>query len=133
MSFFSKTSAPPSPPPPSVPEGPLAEFVTVSIPGEHFNWRLKPDKALDTFLDAVIAFMQDIDLGEIAIVESVPGAAMIYLDAPNAEQFAAKLVPWLERQAFATGARVSIDVDINEDGRVPRELVLNKTDTAAKE
>ena len=109
------------------PEGPLAEFVLLTIAGEHFSrWTLKPSEPLQALIDLLSAHLAALDTGEIRLVESVDGAAHVYLDGPNAEQLFADILPLLRQSPLCAGARVGIDVDVNEkqDFRPKREVVL---------
>ena len=125
MNFFRKPAPPP--PIPETSDGPLAEFVTLSIPGEHFGrWTLKPSAPLDALIDELSAHLAALDKGEIRFVESVEGAALIYLDGPNAEQLFTDILPLLEKNPFCAGARVGIDVDVNDkkDFKPKREVTI---------
>ncbi len=122
MSLFSKAA-----PPPPMPEGPLAEFVLLSIPGEHFSrWTLKPDKDLEALIDVLSAHLAAHDSGEIRMVESVAGAANVFLDGPDAERLFADILPLLKQSPLCAGALVGIDIDVNDkqDFKPKREVTL---------
>ena len=125
MSLFHKPAPPP--PLPEAPEGPLAEFVTLTIPGEHFSrWTLQPSAALEALIDELSTHLAALDTGEIRMVESLEGAAFVYLDGPNAEQLFTDILPLLKQSPLCTGARVGIDVDVNDkqDFKPKREVTL---------
>ncbi len=123
MSWFQSSIASPSP----EPEGPLAEFVLLTIAGEHFSrWTLKPHADLEALIDELSAHLAALDTGEIRMAESVEGAANIYLDGPNAEQLFADILPLLLQSPMCARARVGIDVDVNDtqDFKPKREVIL---------
>ena len=123
MSWF-RSSAPP---PATEPDGPLAEFVLLSVPGEHFSrWTLKPDENLEALIDQLSSHLAALDTGEIRMVESVEGAANIFLDGPNAERLFADILPLLKRSPLCVGAHVGIDIDVNDkqDFKPRREVTL---------
>ena len=125
MSLFRK-SVPPPPPLPE-PVGPLAEFVTLTISGEHFSrWTLKPNAALEALVESLSTHLAALDTGEIRYMESLKGAALVYLDGPNAEQLFADILPLLKASPLCVGARVGIDVDVNDkqDFKPKREVTL---------
>ena len=66
------------------------------------------------------------DTGEIRLVESVDGAANVYLDGPDAEQLFADVLPLLTQSPLCAGARVGIDLDVNDtkDFKAKREEIL---------
>ena len=110
-----------------VPEGPLAEFVLLTIAGEHFSrWTLKPSEPLAALIDALSTHLAALDTGEIRMVESVKGSALVYLDGPSAEQLFADILPLLKQSPLCAGARVGIDVDVNnkQDFQPRREVTL---------
>ena len=129
MNIF-RRSTPPPPIPESMPEpseGPLAEFVTLTIPGEHFGrWTLKPSAPLEALIDQLSAHLAALDTGEIRLAESIEGAALIYLDGPNAEQLFSDILPLLQQNPLCAGARIVIDVDVNDkqDFKPKREVTL---------
>ena len=109
------------------PEGPLAEFVLLTIPGEHFSrWTMKPSEPLNALIETLSAHLAALDTGEIRFVESVKDAALVYLDGPNAEQLFADILPLLKQSPLCAGARVGIDVDVNDkqDFKPKREVTL---------
>ena len=122
MSLFRK-AAPPTP----EPEGPLAEFVLLTIPGEHFSrWTLKPSEPLAALIETLSHHLAALDTGEIRLVESIKGSALVYLDGPSAEQLFADILPLLKQSPLCAGARVGIDVDVNnkQDFQPRREVTL---------
>ncbi len=124
MSWFRK-----DPPPAAEPEGPLAEFVTLTIPGKHFKWTLKPHDDLTDLVDIILERLKARDTGELAMIESVDKpvqAAIVYLDGPNAERLCADMLTLINHHPLCQGATVSVDVDINElrDGKARREFTL---------
>ena len=123
MSWFRKDPPPVEP----EPEGPLAEFVTLRIAGEHFSrWTLKPSEELSALVETLSAHLAALNTGEIRYMESEKGAAVVYLDGPNAEQLFADVLPLLEASPLCVGARVGIDVDVNEkqDFKPKREVTI---------
>lgn len=109
------------------PNGPLAEFVLLTIPGEHFSrWTLKPNAPLNALIETLSAHLAARNTGEIRFVESVKDAALIYLDGPQAEQIFTDILPLLEHHPLCAGARIGIDIDVNDkqDFKPKREVTL---------
>ncbi len=124
MSLFHKAAPPPPIP---EPEGPMAEFVLLTIPGEHFSrWTLKPSEPLAALIETLSTHLASLDTGEIGFVESGKVEALVYLDGPSAEQLFTDILPLLKQSPLCRGARVGIDIDVNnkQDFQPKREVTL---------
>jgi hypothetical protein len=102
MSLFRREPLPAPPPPP---EGALAEFITLTIPGEHLSrWTLKPNAQWSALIDTLFGHLAAVDTGEIRYMESLKDAALVYLDRPNAEQLFTNILPLLQASSLCRRA-----------------------------